>query len=263
MDWKGDYMPEVIALAGKGGVGKTTIGGMLVRYLVEKVDKGPVLAVDADPNSNLNEVLGVSVRATIGEAREKLKEDVPTGMSKDSWLEYKIQEAVIEAKGFDLLVMGRPEGPGCYCAANSMAKKYIDALKGNYAFVVVDNEAGMEHMSRLVTQDVDVLYVVSDPTPRGILTASRILSVIGELGLHIRKTVVIVNRFSGKDTGMLEKAAGEKGVAIGGIVRDDDDLLRADAEGKSVFELTPSSGSLVDAWAIFEGTMGPDGNVGL
>lgn len=256
-------MPRVIALAGKGGVGKTTIGGMLVRYLVEKVGKGPVLAVDADPNSNLNEVLGVSVHATIGEAREKLKEDVPTGMSKDSWLEYKVQEAVIEAKGFDLLVMGRPEGPGCYCAANSMAKKYIDALKGNYAFVVVDNEAGMEHMSRLVTQDVDILYVISDPTPRGILTVSRILSIIGELGLHIRKTVVIVNRVNGKDGGMLEKAAREKGVTIGGIVRDDEDLVRADAEGKSVFELNPSSSSLVDAWAIFEGTMGPDGNAGL
>jgi len=128
---------------------------------------------------------------------------------------------------------------------------------------VVDNEAGMEHMSRLVTQDVDVLYVISDPTPRGILTAHRILSIIGELGLHIARTVVIVNRFDGKDGGMLEKAAREKGVAIGGIVRDDDDLVRADAEGKSVFELMPSSGSLVDAWAIFEGTMGPDGSAGL
>lgn len=256
-------MPRVIALAGKGGVGKTTIGGMLVRYLVEKAGKGPVLAVDADPNSNLNEVLGLSVHATIGEAREKLREDVPTGMSKDNWLEYKVQEAVIEAKGFDLLVMGRPEGPGCYCAANSMAKKYIDALKGNYAFVVVDNEAGMEHMSRLVTQDVDILYVVSDPTPRGILTANRILSIIGELGLHIRKTVVIVNRVSGKDGGMLEKAARERGVAIGGIVRDDEDLVRADAEGKSVFELPSASGSLVDAWAIFERTMGSDGAASL
>jgi CO dehydrogenase maturation factor len=256
-------MPRVIALAGKGGVGKTTIGGMLVRYVVEKVGKGPVLAVDADPNSNLNEVLGLSVHATIGEAREKLREDVPTGMSKDSWLEYKVQEAVIEAKGFDLLVMGRPEGPGCYCAANSMAKKYIDALKGNYAFVVVDNEAGMEHMSRLVTQDVDILYVVSDPTPRGILTVDRILSIIGELGLHIGKTVVIVNRVRGNDGGMLEKTAGERGVVIGGIVRDDEDLVRADAEGKSVFELTSSSSSLTDAWAIFEGTMGRDGSAGL
>ena len=249
-------MPKVIALAGKGGVGKTTIGGMLVRYLVENVKKGPVLAVDADPNSNLNEVLGVSVHATIGEAREKLKEDVPAGMSKDNWLEYKVQEAVIEAKGFDLLVMGRPEGPGCYCAANSMAKKYIDALKGNYAFVVVDNEAGMEHMSRLVTQDVDVLYVISDPTPRGILTVSRILSIIGELGLHIRQTVVLVNRFNERDSVVLQRAAEDRDVAIGGTVRNDEDLVRADAAGKTVFELEPSSKSLADAWAIFDRTTG-------
>jgi len=249
-------MPRVIALAGKGGVGKTTLGGMLVRYLVEKVGTGPVLAVDADPNSNLNEVLGVSVHSTIGEAREKLKQDVPTGMSKDSWLEYKVQEAVIEAKGFDLLVMGRPEGPGCYCAANSMAKKYIDALKGNYSFVVVDNEAGMEHMSRLVTQDVDVLYVISDPTPRGILTVSRILSIINELGLHIARTIVIVNRLHEKDEVMLAKTAAERGVVIGGTVRDDEALVRGDAAEKTIFELAPESVSLSDAYAIFDKTAG-------
>jgi CO dehydrogenase maturation factor len=124
-------MPKVIALAGKGGVGKTTIGGMLVRYLVEEVKKGPVLAVDADPNSNLNEMLGVAVHSTIGEARENLKKDVPTGMSKDNWLEYRVQEAVIEAAGFDLLVMGRPEGPGCYCAANSLAKRAWSTCRGS------------------------------------------------------------------------------------------------------------------------------------
>lgn len=249
-------MPKVIALAGKGGVGKTTLGGMLVRYLVEKVGAGPVLAVDADPNSNLNEVLGVSVHSTIGEAREKLKQDVPTGMSKDSWLEYKVQEAVIEAKGFDLLVMGRPEGPGCYCAANSMAKKYIDALKGNYSFVVVDNEAGMEHMSRLVTQDVDVLYVISDPTPRGILTVSRILSIINELGLHIARTVVIVNRLHENDEAVLAKTAAERGVVIGGTVRDDEALVRGDAAEKTIFELAPESVALSDAYAIFDKTAG-------
>lgn len=248
-------MPEVIAIAGKGGVGKTTIGGMLVRYLVEKVKRSPVLAVDADPNSNLNEVLGVSVHSTIGEAREKLKNDVPTGMSKDNWVEYKVQEAVVEAKGFDLLVMGRPEGPGCYCAANSMAKKYIDALKGNYSSVVVDNEAGMEHMSRLVTQDVDVLYVVSDPTPRGILTVSRILAIIGELGLHIRRTVVIVNRFHEKDRDTMAKAAVEKGVTIGGTVRDDEVLSESDAAGRTIFELEASSAALLDAYEIFERTV--------
>lgn len=249
-------MPKVIALAGKGGVGKTTIGGMLIRYLVEEVKKSPVLAVDADPNSNLNEMLGVTVHSTIGEARENLKKDVPTGMSKDNWLEYRVQEAVIEAAGFDLLVMGRPEGPGCYCAANSLAKKYIDALKENYPFVVVDNEAGMEHMSRLVTQDVDVLYVISDPTPRGILTVSRILSIIRELGLNIRKTAVIINRFDARNGDALLRTAAEKSVGITGTVRNDEALIRNDAAGNTIFELDRTSDALSDAYAIFRETMG-------
>ncbi|MHB8110202.1 MAG: ATP-binding protein [Syntrophorhabdaceae bacterium] len=248
-------MPKIIALAGKGGVGKTTIGGMLVRYLVEERKQGPILAVDADPNANLNEILGIVVHSTIGEAREDLKKDVPTGMSKDNWLEYKVQEAVIESNGFDLLVMGRPEGPGCYCAANSMAKKYIDALKNNYPFVVVDNEAGMEHMSRLVTQDVDVLYVVSDPTPRGILTVSRILSIIGELGLHIGKTVVIVNRFDEKNGPILEKTANDRSVTIGGKIRNDEALVINDTDGRTIFELDRTSRSLSDAYDIFERTI--------
>jgi len=136
-------MPQVIAIAGKGGVGKTMLSGMLVRYLVEIMKNGPVLAVDADPNSNLNEILGVAVGATIGEAREFMKRDVPSGMTKDVWFEYKVHEAIVEAKGFDLLVMRRPEGQGCYCAANTLAKQSIDTLKKNYAYVVVDNEAGM------------------------------------------------------------------------------------------------------------------------
>lgn len=250
------YMPKVIALAGKGGVGKTTIGAMLVRYLVEEIRKGPVLAVDADPNSNLNEMLGVTVHSTIGEARENLKKDVPTGMSKDSWLEYRIQEAVIEAAGFDLLVMGRPEGPGCYCAANNMAKKYIDALKQNYPFVVVDNEAGMEHMSRLVTQDVDVLYVISDPTPRGIMTVSRILSIIGELGLNIRKTAVIVNRVEARNEDAFLRAASERSIEITGTVRNDEALIESDGAGNTIFELDGTSGALSDAYAIFQKTMG-------
>lgn len=249
-------MTRVFAFAGKGGVGKTTIGGMLVRYLVEEVKKGPVLAVDADPNSNLNEILGVAVRSTIGQAREDLKKDVPTGMSKDNWVQYKVQEAVIEARGFDLLVMGRPEGPGCYCAANSLAKKYIDALKSNYPFVVVDNEAGMEHMSRLVTQDIDVLYVVSDPTPRGILTVSRILSIIGELGLKIGKTEVIVNRVDTRNEVTLLRAARERWVAVAGTVRNDDTLIEDDSAGNSIFQLDRTSDALSDAYAVFRKTMG-------
>jgi CO dehydrogenase maturation factor len=251
-------MPKVIAVAGKGGVGKTTLCGMLIRYLVETVKKGPVLAVDADPNSNLNEVLGVNAGMTIGEARELMKKDVPVGMTKDVWFEYKVQEAIIEAGGFDLLVMGRPEGQGCYCAANTLAKQSIDALKCNYAYVVVDNEAGMEHMSRLVTQDVDILYVVSDGTPRGILTASRILGLIGELRLNITNTCTIINRLKEKDGPMLQDIAMEKGLQNTAIVRDDEEVARADGEGKSIFQLPVNSVALADAYGIFKKTLDGD-----
>ena len=253
-------MQKVIAIAGKGGVGKTTIGGMLVRYLVEVIGNGPVLAVDADPNSNFNEVLGVKVNATIGEARELMKTDVPAGMTKDVWFEYKIQEAVIEAKGFDLLVMGRPEGAGCYCAANTLAKQSIDMLKKNYAYVVVDNEAGMEHMSRLVTQDIDVLYIVSDASPRGILTASRIFGLIGELKLNILTTYILINSLRDNDEQSLPAMAAAKGIKIAGVVRDDEEVRTKDAEGKSVFELRRDSFALLDAYAIFERTINRAGN---
>ena len=248
-------MPKVIAVAGKGGVGKTTLCGMLTRYLVETVKDGPVLAVDADPNSNLNEVLGVRVGVTIGEAREMMKKDVPAGMTKDVWFEYKIQEAVIESKGFDLLVMGRPEGPGCYCAANTLAKQSIDTLKKNYAYVVVDNEAGMEHMSRLVTQDIDVLYVVSDATPRGIMTAARILGLIGELKLKIKRTCALINRLSEKDEPGLRRIAAERGIEIGGLVRSDEEVAANDAHEKSIFELEMGSCALADAYTIFRTTL--------
>ncbi len=252
-------MPRVFAVAGKGGVGKTTLCGMLVRYLVEVVKKGPVLAVDADPNSNLNEVLGVVAGATIGQARELMKKDVPAGMTKDVWFEYKVQEAVIEARGFDLLVMGRPEGQGCYCAANTLAKESIDALKKNYTFVVVDNEAGMEHMSRLVTQDVDMLYVISDATPRGILTASRILELIGELQLNIRDTWTVINRLREKERSMLIDVAAKKGIKKTLTVRDDEELVKLDLEGKSIFELPLESTAIVDAYGIFRQTLALDG----
>ncbi|HVN95738.1 MAG TPA: AAA family ATPase [Syntrophorhabdaceae bacterium] len=249
-------MPKVIAVAGKGGVGKTTIGGMLVRYLLELIHNGPVLAVDADPNSNLNEVLGVNVNATIGQVRELMKMDVPAGMTKDVWVEYEIQKAVIEAKGFDLLVMGRPEGAGCYCAANSLAKQSIDALKKNYAYVIVDNEAGMEHMSRLVTQDVDILYIISDATPRGLLTASRIFGLIGELKLNILTTHILINGLKENDDGQLLRGiAAQKGMNVAGVVRDDREVRTKDAEGKSVFELTGSNLALADVYAIFEKTI--------
>ncbi len=244
-------MPEIFAFAGKGGVGKTTLGGLLVRYLIEVARKGPVLAVDADPNSNLNEVLGMAAYSTIGDARETMKTNVPSGMTKETWMEMKVHETLAEGKGFDLLVMGRPEGQGCYCAANTLVKKHIDVLKENYPYVVVDNEAGMEHMSRLVTQDVDHLFVVSDATARGIMTAGRILELVGELGLNIRHTYVVINRIQAARVEEVKQLAAERGIEVGGMVLDDDALFTLDAQGGNVFALDKASRALVDAYGIF------------
>jgi len=248
-------MPKVCAFAGKGGVGKTTISGMLVRYLVQEAKEAPILAVDADPNSNLNEILGTEVNVTIGDARELLKTDVPVGMDKESWMEMKIHQAIIESKGFDLLVMGRPEGTGCYCAANSLAKKYIDLLKDNYAYVVVDNEAGMEHMSRLVTTDVDHLYVISDASARGLLTAKRILELVGELNLNISHTHAIINRFQDDDRLGLAQLADEKGIHVAGAIRYDRTIVEGDVRGYTVFSLDGKSVALQDAYRVFEKTL--------
>jgi CO dehydrogenase maturation factor len=240
-----------IAVSGKGGTGKTTLAGMILRFLLDQ-RKGPILAVDADSNANLHEVLGVEVRSTIGEARELMKKDVPTGMTKDIWFEYKVQESLIESKGFDLIVMGRPEGPGCYCAANTLARKCIDLLTGNYHYLVIDNEAGMEHFSRLTTRDVDLLFVVSDPTRRGILTAARIRDLIHQLDLRILRDVLVINRVQGEPDPDLFKEAENLHLELAGTLPVDELVYQYDLEGKPTFHLPAGSKSVQAARRIFE-----------
>jgi CO dehydrogenase maturation factor len=240
-----------IAVSGKGGTGKTTLCGMLVKYLLDK-GKNPILAVDADSNSNLNEVLGVEVKSTIGEARELMKKDVPTGMTKEMWFEYKVNEALIEANGYDLLVMGRPEGPGCYCAANTLARKYIDILSGNYRYVVIDNEAGMEHLSRLTTQDVNLLIIISDPSSRGVITAGRIRDLVRELSLNIDRTVLVVNRSMGDLDPALARQARELDLELAGTIPADETVFQFDVEGKPTFGLPADSPAVRSAREIFD-----------
>ena len=224
---------------------------MILRFLLDQ-RKGPILAVDADSNANLHEVLGVEVKATIGEARELMKKDVPMGMTKDIWFDYKVQESLIESKGFDLIVMGRPEGPGCYCAANTLARKCIDLLTGNYRYLVIDNEAGMEHFSRLTTRDVDLLFVVSDPTRRGILTAARIRDLIRQLDLRILRDVLIINRVQGKLAPDLFKEAENQHLELAGTLPVDELVYQYDLEGKPTFHLPAGSTSVQAARRIFE-----------
>jgi CO dehydrogenase maturation factor len=240
-----------IAVSGKGGTGKTTLAGMIIRFLLDK-GKGPILAVDADSNSNLNEVLGVKVRSTIGDAREMMKKDVPVGMTKDIWFELKVQESLTEAKGFDLIAMGRPEGPGCYCAANTLARKCLDLLTGNYQYIVIDNEAGMEHFSRLTTRDVDLLFIVSDSSQRGILTASRIRDLIHELDLRIVREVLVINRVQGNPDPQIYEEVKKQNLELGGILPVDEEVYRYDSEGKPTIQLPLESKAVQAARKIFE-----------
>lgn len=187
-------MTKTIAISGKGGTGKTSIAALLIDLLRRK---GVVLAIDGDPSSNLHMALGLPLRETIGAIRESLhdrKMVEKTGMAKPDYIMMRIQESLVESKGMDLLAMGRPEGPGCYCAANNWLRESIDRLSSNYDYVVIDNEAGMEHISRQTTRDVNLLLLLSEPTIRGITAAARMKELIGELRTHVDRIALVLNR---------------------------------------------------------------------
>jgi CO dehydrogenase maturation factor len=240
-----------IAMAGKGGTGKTTVAALVIRYLVGKGLK-PVLAVDADANSNLNEMLGVKVHKVVGDAREEMKTQVPTGMTKETYMEMKVQEALVESDGFDLIVMGRPEGPGCYCYANTLLCKYLDILQKNYPYVVVDNEAGLEHISRLNQQDVDLMLVVTDPTKRGLLTAERVKDLTRELKIRVNHLKVIVNRSPGGLDPGLEEELRARGLDLGGVIPSDPNVAEFDLRGRPIVELPLESPAVAALWGILD-----------
>ncbi len=239
-------MAYVIALAGKGGTGKTTIAALTVRYLIER-KRGSVLAVDADSNSCLNEALGVPVHATIGGLREESLAVVrsgasrPGGMSMEQLFDYQVNQAIVEAKGFDLLVMGRPEGPGCYCAANNIIRKYTDKLSEKYPYVVIDNEAGMEHLSRRTTRDVQHLLIVSDPTQRSLVAARRIADMCRELDINIEKAYLIINRLQGEIPADSQAFVEKMNVPLLGVIPADDDLTALEFSGRPLVELEDGS----------------------
>ena len=201
-------MTTTIAVAGKGGTGKTTIAGLIVRYLMQR-GQGTILAIDADPSSNLNYVLGLDLEETIGDIREDMLDQVqansslassmPGGMSKHDYLDYQIQMALVEGETIDLLAMGRPEGPGCYCATNNMLRVIMDRIGNNYDYVVMDNEAGMEHISRRTTRDVDHLILVTDLSQRGVIAVKRIIEMVPTLDVNVEKMYLVVNRLMGDE----------------------------------------------------------------
>jgi CO dehydrogenase maturation factor len=236
-----------IALTGKGGTGKTTISALIVRWLVAQ-GKTPVLAVDADSNSNINEVLGVSVAATVGGIREETRTragSMASGLSKQQFLEAQINQALVESQGFDLIVMGRPEGPGCYCFANNVLRDVLSKISRNYPWIVVDCEAGLEHLSRRTLLEVDWLLTVSDPSTRGLHTARRVAEVVDEMKTRVRRKALIVNR--------LADASPELTDAQNAAVRDsgfdrvfklpyDGEVSRMDENGGTMKDISESSG---------------------
>jgi CO dehydrogenase maturation factor len=234
---------KTFTVAGKGGVGKTAISSLLIDLLSKK---GVVLAIDADPSTNLNTALGLPLEATVGGAREEVTEDITKGrtspgVSKQELLDMKIHGALVESSKIDLLAMGRPEGPGCYCAANHMLRTTIDRLAKNYDYVVVDSEAGMEHISRQTTQDVDFLVIVSDPTMRGITAAARVKDLIKEMRTKVGKVGLVVNRVRNGLPPEIGVAVKEFGLNLIAIIPEDPNLSELEIKGKPIIELPEGS----------------------
>ncbi|MEJ2285573.1 MAG: carbon monoxide dehydrogenase [Desulfobacterales bacterium] len=244
-------MPFTIALAGKGGTGKTTMAGLLIKDLGSR-NKTPVRAVDADCNANLNEVLGLEVKDTLGNAREEMKKGVvPGGMTKDIFMEMKVEESMVEAQGYDLIVMGQPEGAGCYCAANTLLAGFMDRLSGNYPYIVMDNEAGMEHISRLTTKDVDILLIVTDSSRRGLQAAIRIDELARCLNIG-GKSYVVINQIKEAPSEMALKMIKEGDLELAGTVPDDRTVYEFDFEGRPTIEMPEDSVSVQAAFGIFD-----------
>lgn len=249
-------MTTTIALAGKGGVGKTTIAAMVVKYLSRNT-KGPILAIDADPSSNLNMVLGLDLEWTVGDIREDLLHQVqsslsiggaamgglPSGQSKRDYLDYQIRSSVSEGDFFDLIAMGRSEGPGCYCAVNHNLREVIDSISKNYRYIVIDNEAGMEHLSRRTTRDVQHLLIVTDPSQRGIVAAERIASFRNELDIHIENAYLVLNRLQDhqKIPAPLQERIDKLDIPLLGIVPANEELTELEFSGQALFNLDDQS----------------------
>ncbi len=241
-------MAHVIAVAGKGGVGKTTLTGLIIQYLGEK-GKGPILAVDADANSNLNEVLGVKVESTLGDVREEVARSemakdnpIPAGMTKADYMEFKFDDALVEDDDFDLLVMGRTLGKGCYCFVNGLLQAQLQRLEKNYPYIIVDNEAGMEHISRGVLPSMQTAILVSDCSRRGVQAVGRIAELIKECDMHPSQVGLIINRAPG---GVLNEGTKEEiekqGLQLLGVVPQDETVFEYDCDGTPTIQLPEDS----------------------
>lgn len=251
-------MGKVIAVAGKGGTGKTTTASQVVRYLAAN-GMSPVLAVDADPNSNLGETLGIEVEKTVGDIRESFMKDpqgVPSGMDKVNYLELLMNQVIIERKDFDLLVMGRQEGQGCYCMVNNILNRFTEELAATYKYMVVDNEAGMEHLSRRTSGRVDYLLLITDYSLRGLRAVKRIHDMLDDLKLHVKHKGLVVTRAPETLNGTFLAEVKEIGVEIVGTVPDDPQLAVLDMEKRSMLELPADAPSVAAVDGVMEKVLG-------
>lgn len=236
-----------IAVAGKGGTGKTSTTSLVIRYLI-KNGSGPVLAIDADPNANLGESLGLRVERTVGlvlDSFQKAKMEIPPGMSKQTYLDYKLNEIIVESKGLDLVTMGRGEGPDCYCAPNLVLKNFTDSLAENYAYVVMDNEAGMEHLSRRTTQNIDGLLIISDHSVKGVRTIARIRDLVSELKLVVKRQLIIISSAPAKLDPLVTKELDRLGIDLTATIPRDEELYQYDLKLKSLLELPDTSKAVI------------------
>ena len=250
-------MGTTLAVAGKGGVGKTSFAALVIKALSE-AGGGTILAIDADSNSNLHEVLGFPEPRSVGCIREdtrKRGEDIPGGMTKDRFMEYQIQACLEEKGKMDFLSMGRPEGPGCYCLANNILRDIIARLTSNYAHVVVDNEAGMEHLSRRTEEEVDHLFVISDPAPRSLRTIKRIAELVDELGTRVRHKHLVLSRVSGSPDDFPESISKEISklpYPPEAYIPLDETLVNLDMEGRPLLEISADAPSYLAVKQLLE-----------
>jgi CO dehydrogenase maturation factor len=232
-----------IAVAGKGGSGKTSIASIIIRYL-KNSGLEPILAVDADPNANLGESLGLDIKQTVGLMLDDFQKDkikIPPGMTKEAYLDYKLNEVIVEGKGLDLVTMGRGEGPECYCYPNLMLKKFADTLSGNYPYMVMDNEAGMEHLSRRTTQGIDELLIISDHSVKGVRTIARIKDLVADLKLSVKRQSVVINFVPAKLDPLVSDELNKLGISLTATVPLDEEVYQYDLKLKPLLELPDSS----------------------
>jgi len=243
-----------IAVAGKGGTGKTTFSALMIKQLLLS-GKRPILAVDADANANLNEALGLEVEQAISDVINRLAKNmdpIPAGMTKDQYISFKIHETLSEGDDVDLLVMGGPEGQGCYCYPNNLLRQFLLTLSNNYPFIVMDNEAGMEHLSRRTTDEVDVFFVISDGSVRGIRSAGRIKQLIDSLDLKIKEKYLVITRISEEELAEVQDEVEKTGLKLIGIIPNDELVTEYDRQSKPLIDLPDDSKAVKAVKKILE-----------